>query len=184
MARLERNEGKPDSELDLKTICALTAWMNRDYRNPNWWWNEIGVPELVGEIGTLMQPELSSGEASKVVEIMKRSDWRKVPWAGANLIWSVEIEIVRGCLESDPTTVAEGYERMYQAIKIVGPKEEGIQIDGSFHQHGARLNSAATDLFMPMTREGLLLFPGARAFSAPLIAWRFSVPIYWMANVG
>ncbi|MGH9342320.1 MAG: hypothetical protein ACRD19_00940 [Terriglobia bacterium] len=42
-------------------------------------------------------------------------------------------------MENDWTTVAEGYDRMYQEIKIVSPTEEEIQQDDSFHQHGPQL---------------------------------------------
>jgi chondroitin AC lyase len=131
--------GHPGQTLDANVLHALKHWTSRDYHNPNWWWNEIGVPRLVGEIALLMQPRLSSDELSKVVEIMKRSDWRRVPWTGANLTWGVGIEIVRGCLEENAGTLAEGYDRMYQEIRIVDPVEEGIQQDYSFHQHGAQL---------------------------------------------
>jgi chondroitin AC lyase len=93
-----------------------------------------------------MQPELPKAEVAKVAEIMARSDWRKIRWTGANLIWGVENEIVRGCLEGDPDTVKEGYGRMYEEIKVVSPKEEGIQQDYSFHQHGAQLYSGGYGL--------------------------------------
>lgn len=143
-SRLLHKEGKPDSVLDEKVIRALRAWTDRDYRNPNWWWNQIGVPELTGEIATLMQPELERTEIAKVAEIMRRSAWHK--WTGANLIWGVENEIVRGCLEGNPDAVKEGYDRMYEEIKVVSPKEEGIQQDDSFHQHGAQLYSGGYGL--------------------------------------
>lgn len=143
-SRLLHMEGKPDSALDEKVIRALRAWTNQDYRNPNWWWNQIGVPQLTGEIATLMQPELPKAEVAKVAEIMMRSVWHT--WTGANLIWGVENEIVRGCLEGDPEVVKEGYDRMYQEIKVVSPKEEGIQQDDSFHQHGAQLYSGGYGL--------------------------------------
>jgi len=53
-ARLARNGGHPDEALEGKTLLALKWWTDHDYRNPNWWWNEIGVPELTGEIGSLL----------------------------------------------------------------------------------------------------------------------------------
>jgi chondroitin AC lyase len=138
-ARLNHDVGDGDPALGSKVIMALKFWDDRDYQNPNWWWNQIGVPELTGEIATLMFEQLPSQEVLRVVEIMKRSDWRKDSWSGANLIWGVIIEIVRGCLEGNWNTVAEGYDRMYQEIRIVGPAEEGIQQDNSFHQHGQQL---------------------------------------------
>lgn len=145
-ARLSHQEGKPDSELDAKVNRALQDWTDHDYRNPNWWWNQIGVPELTGEIATLMQPELSKAEVEEVAEIMARSEWRKGKWTGANLIWGVENEVVRGCLQGDLDAVKEGYDRMYEEIRIVSPTEEGIQQDYSFHQHGAQLYSGGYGL--------------------------------------
>jgi chondroitin AC lyase len=136
-ARLARNGGHPDEALEGKTLLALKWWTDHDYRNPNWWWNEIGVPELTGEIGSLLGPQLPDDARAKIVAIMKRSDWHK--WTGANLTWGVGIEIVRGCLENDPAPVAEGFERMYQEIKIMSQPEEGIEQDYSFHQHRVQL---------------------------------------------
>jgi chondroitin AC lyase len=136
-ARLARNGGHPDEALEGKILLALKWWTDHDYRNPNWWWNEIGVPELIGEIASLLGPQLSDDARTKVVAIMKRSDWHK--WTGANLTWGVGIEIVRGCLENDPAPVAEGFARMYQEIKIMPQPEEGIEQDYSFHQHRVQL---------------------------------------------
>jgi chondroitin AC lyase len=161
------NAGHPDSVLNAKVIRALHAWTSRDYQNPNWWWNEIGVPELIGEIASLMQPQLSPDELARVVEIMKRSNWRRVPWTGANLTWGVVIQIVRGCLEENPDPVAEGYRRLYQEIKIVSPAEEGIQEDYSFHQHGTQFYNGG---------YGLSYFNDVGRFIA--LAWgtRFQIP--------
>jgi chondroitin AC lyase len=138
-ARILRNEGRPDSALEAKINLALRWWTDHNYRNPNWWWNEIGVPMLLGQIGNLMLPQIPPAELDKIVAIMKRSDWRRVPWTGANLTWGVTIEIARGCMQNDPFAVAEGYFRMYDEIKIVSQLQDGIQQDDSFHQHGAQL---------------------------------------------
>lgn len=165
-SRLLHKNGKPDSALDEKVIRALRAWTDQDYRNPNWWWNQIGVPQLTGEIATLMRPELPKEELVKVADIMTRSVWHK--WTGANLIWGVENEIVRGCLEGDPVTVKEGYERMYEEIKVVSPKEEGIQQDDSFHQHGAQLYSGSYGLAYADDVGRFIAFSWGTHFQIPL----------------
>ncbi len=104
-ARLKRNEGHADEALEGRILLALKWWTDHDYKNPNWWWNEIGVPELAGEIGSLLGAQLPDEAARrKIVAIMKRSDWRR--WTGANLTWGVGIEIMRGCLENDAAAVA------------------------------------------------------------------------------
>jgi chondroitin AC lyase len=143
-ARVSRNAGRQDEALESKILLALKWWTDRDYHNTNWWWNEIGVPQMVGEIGVLLGPQLSPEAHAKIVAIMKRSVWRK--WTGANLVWGVSIEIVRGCLENDPAAVAEGYDRLYQEIKIVSQPEDGIEQDNSFHQHGTQLYSGGYGL--------------------------------------
>lgn len=78
-AAFDRKAGHPDSALDAIVLLALGNWTLHDYQNPNWWWNQIGVPRLAGETAFLMQPQLSREQLSKVVEIMKRSDWQKGP---------------------------------------------------------------------------------------------------------
>lgn len=145
-ARAYRDAGHPDAALEAKILLALQWWTDHDYHNPNWWWNEIGVPELLGQIGNLMLPQLPATQLAKMITIMKRSDWRRVPWTGANLTWGVGIEIARGCMQNDPAAVAEGFTRMYDEIKIVSPLQEGIQPDYSFHQHGDQLYSGGYGL--------------------------------------
>ncbi len=143
-ARVARNDGQADEALEGKILLALKWWTDHDYQNPNWWWNEIGVPELLGEIGSLLGPQLPGDARAKVVTIMKRSDWHKLmvgtsPWTGANLTWSTGIGIVRGCLENDATPVEEGFKRMFEEIEIEPQAKDGMQQDYSFHQHGVQL---------------------------------------------
>jgi chondroitin AC lyase len=149
-ARLYRDSGRPNLMLEGDILRALRWWTRNDYQDhlnhALWWWNQIGVPELLGESANLMWAQLPQKEISDIATIMKRSDWRRGPWAGANLTWGVTIEIARGCIENDPGAVAEGYDTMYQEIKIVGQTQEGIQPDDSFHQHGAQLYSGGYGL--------------------------------------
>jgi chondroitin AC lyase len=167
VAVLEHKAGHPAQALDAKVLRALKYWTLHDYQNPNWWWNQIGVPRLAGEIAFLMQPQLSREQLSKVVEIMKRSNWRKGPWTGANLTWGVAIEIVRGCLEENAGTVAEGYRRMYQEIRIVSPEEEGIQQDSSFHQHGPQLYNGGYGLAYAIDVGRFVAFAWGTVFQIP-----------------
>ena len=138
-ARIDRNAGRLDNELEGKILIALRWWTDHDYHNPNWWLYEIGVPILLDEFGILMESRIPGEELAKLIATMKRSDWRGGSWTGANLTWGVTIEIARGCLENNPETVSEAYDRMYEEIKIAGPSEEGIQQDSTFHQHGHQL---------------------------------------------
>jgi chondroitin AC lyase len=118
-------------------VAALDYWLAQDFQNPNWWWNEIGVPTSLGNVLVLLADDLSEAQRVKGGEIFRRSRWAR--WTGQNLMWGVNIQLVRGCLEDDPAAVAEACARLAEEIRIVGPEGEGIQADMSFRQHGACL---------------------------------------------
>lgn len=166
-ARILRDAGHPDTGLEAKINLALQWWTGHNYHNPNWWWNEIGVPQLLGQIGNLMLPQIPAAELDRIVTIMKGSDWRRVPWTGANLTWGVTIEIARGCIQNDPFAVAEGYSRMYDEIKIVSQLEDGIQQDDSFHQHGAQLYSGGYGLDFASDVARFVSFSWGTQFQIP-----------------
>jgi chondroitin AC lyase len=132
-----RAAGKPDQQLDGKIVSALDWWLEHDPKNPNWWWNEIGVPQFLGEIALMVRPELSQQQVDRIIEMMKRSKWEK--WTGQNLVWGTGIQVLRGLLEENQDTVAAAHKRMYEEIRIVPQEQDGIQADFSFHQHGQQL---------------------------------------------
>lgn len=145
-ARLFRNAGKTNTQLESQTLRATSAWTTHDYKNPNWWWNQIGAPQLLGEIACLIDPILPPDQREKIAHIIQRGDWRQGRWTGGNLTWVVTNQIVQGCIQHDPQNIAQSYQRMYEEIKIVSPHEEGIQADFSFHQHGDQLYNGAYGL--------------------------------------
>jgi chondroitin AC lyase len=140
----ESNNGAPDTGLAAAVNKALVWWFEKDLHNPNWWWNEIGVPQLCGEIMLLAQPDLPPEMIHRGIEIMKRSVWTK--WTGQNLVWGCGNQVMRGCLENDPSVVDEAFKRMYEEVRVVPPDKEGIQVDQSFHQHGPQLYNGAYGL--------------------------------------
>jgi len=127
-----------------KALSALQYWLDHDYRNSNWWWNEIGVPRLLGETALLIQSDLSESQHQAVSKILSRSVWTK--WTGQNLIWGVTNQIIRGCLDNDEQVVAEAYKRFYDEVRISPENQEGIQGDYSFHQHGNQFYSGGYGL--------------------------------------
>jgi chondroitin AC lyase len=143
-ARIDRDAGHENKNLQDAALRAFTNWLDKDYQNPNWWWNQIGVPKLTGQIACLLGDVLPAKQKQQAIHLMQRSDWKK--WTGANLTWGVSVQIIRGCLEENSETIAQGYARMYQEIRIVGPREEGIQADYSFHQHGVQLYNGSYGL--------------------------------------
>jgi chondroitin AC lyase len=140
MARAWATPGQPlhhDEALKKGILSALDFWLAHDYQNPNWWWNEIGVPQLMGETLLLMEPELSPEQLAKGSVILARSKTR--PGQGQNTVWLAGNTIVRGLLENKPDVVADAFQAIYGEVHMAVPPEEGIQPDYSFHQHGDQL---------------------------------------------
>jgi hypothetical protein len=80
-ARLSYAAGKPDTDLDANVLLAIKAWTDRDPRSPNSWWNEIGVPEYLSEIATLMLPQLSLEELQKITQTAQRLARDALDWS-------------------------------------------------------------------------------------------------------
>jgi len=149
-AYLERESGHPDTALEDASLTVLRYWLKKDPKNPNWWWNEIGTQQLLGEVGLLMRSQLTAADLGRMLPVLRRSDW--TTWTGANLVWGVTNQILRGVLYDDEPTVAQGYARLYEEVRQVptvlpnGKPGEGIQSDESFHQHGAQFYSGGYGL--------------------------------------
>ena len=127
---------RDDSDLRRAIFSALDYWLGHDFTNPNWWYNQIGVPGTLSQILLLLDEELSSDQRQKGLEILSRAE---LSMTGQNLVWVADISARRGLLENDPDLVDASFQRIAAEIRMT--MEEGIQPDYSFHQHGACLYS-------------------------------------------
>lgn len=115
-------------------LGSLDFWLRSDFQNPNWWHNQIGVPQLLGNLMLLVGSDATAAQLDKAVSILKRSTLKGM--TGANLVWMARNQVVRGCLENAPAVMVEAFNAIWNEIHIAAPKGEGIQSDWSFHQHG------------------------------------------------
>ena len=133
---------QPGSKLhgDAKLLDAVWKgydwWTTHDPQCPNWWYNQIGVPRTLYRAMLLVEPELSPERLAAGCKILERG---KLGMTGQNLVWVAEVTIARGCLNGDALTVFAAFDRIAREVKITGG--EGIQVDGSFYQHGQQLYS-------------------------------------------
>ncbi|MHC4915914.1 MAG: polysaccharide lyase 8 family protein [Planctomycetota bacterium] len=137
---LRQPGGKMAGNAGLKaaTLRALDHWLKKDYRNPNWWWNEIGVPMYLGHVLALTDRDLTPAQRAAGVKIMKRS---KIGKTGQNLVWLAGNQVVWGCLAGDAKALETAFKRMAAEIKVAGGDREGVKADWSFWQHGRCLYS-------------------------------------------
>ncbi len=129
------------ADLKARTLLALDYWLQHDFRNPNWWHNQIGVPQTMGDTLVLLEQDVTLDELKRGAAIMARSSWtdeagKPVHWTGANLVWIASNRVVLGCLTHDAAVVAEAFARIFDEIRVERQGQEGIQADESFHQHG------------------------------------------------
>lgn len=129
-------------------LDALAFWTRRDPLSPNWWHNQIGTPRLLARSLLLLhgsapaalldacRPLLARGDHTVLFENGTLSPCR---WTGANLLWLSANRLLAGALLGDEPLVAGAIAAASGEMRLAGPDEEGIQIDGSFHQHGPLL---------------------------------------------
>ncbi len=124
--------GRP--EVKERIIASLGYWLRVDPKNDNWWHNEIGVPLQVGTALLLMGEDAPPPLREQGAALMTRANMTKM--TGQNLVWTAQIQVMRGCITNEPALVAAAYDRMWQEVRYADKGEEGIQRDASFHQHG------------------------------------------------
>lgn len=158
-----------DDGLLASTRLALCAWYLHDWQAVNWWWDIIFVPQ-VHSLAFLMLdilPKDGSGtggrppfpspyEASSALALSLRATWWNASLGykvtGANLAWMVQAQLMRGVWPSSVNTSAltGGFARLWEEARVVDwdpsasdGSNQGVQVDGSYHMHGAQLQSAS-----------------------------------------
>ena len=137
MARAYRNPQsklKGDPALAQALHAGINYWLEHDFQCPNWWYPEIFVPMTLGPVMLLMEEELTAEETTRGLVLLDRA---KIGMTGQNKVWLAGNVLVKALLIKD-TDLARQAADAIKSEFVVGPTE-GIQADGSFHQHGAQL---------------------------------------------
>ena len=109
----------------------LNYWFQRKPVCKNWWYNQIGVPRLMGLIFLFIEKEMTSIEKSEAVVVMNNSRFRMT---GQNKVWLAGNVMLKALLTNDENLVRMARDTIASEILIT--TREGIQPDYSFHQHG------------------------------------------------
>lgn len=167
---IAREFADPSSELHksadaLNLIArALDHWAFARYKNPNWWQNEIGAPQVMRDILLLVGDELPSATREGAMSVLRQSRLYG-PGKGANTIWGAELALMTGALAGDSNTVATAAKCIIDELTI--GNNEGIQNDFSFYQHRHRLQQFhyGRAFFQNMVRNAWILHGTRWAFS-------------------
>jgi chondroitin AC lyase len=135
MAEAYRKPGHPlagSAELRAAILKGLEHWTRNDYVNPNWWYNQIGVPETMAPSLILMGDTVPAELREQTVQrVLGRS---KMGMTGQNKVWLAEIALMKGLIANDSNLMAKAREQILSELRVT--TQEGIQPDYSFHQHG------------------------------------------------
>ncbi len=135
MAAAFRAEGhtlQGSAEVRDAVVRALRYWLAKDYRNPNWWWNRIGVPSAVADVCILMDDDIPADlRKALLTQIVSRS---KLGMTGQNKVWVAGITLNRAVLQNDKPLMERAQKDILSEIRLT--TREGVQPDYSFHQHG------------------------------------------------
>ncbi len=137
-----------------KIIGAVEFWTSNDFKNPNWWQNQIGVPQVLVNIALMLEKYLGEKEISAIKRVIRRGTFHahegisKLPeligygkwntadnWTGANLIWGAATTVKYALWLEDSELLRVAVDRLADEIKF---SLEGIREDGAFCQHGPR----------------------------------------------
>ncbi|MBC7888728.1 MAG: hypothetical protein H7Z13_12675 [Ferruginibacter sp.] len=120
-------------------LTGIGYWLKLPPQASNYWWNAIGVPNLMGSVYILMEKDLNDRLKSRGIELIKLgvkpTHYEYYGKAtGQNLLWLASAHLYAACLSNDIEGVKRVFASVGEEIKIT--EEEGIQPDFSFYQHG------------------------------------------------
>jgi chondroitin AC lyase len=112
---------------------ALRYWISHDFQCPNWWFNQIGVPKALGNIGLLLDSDLTAAERDYTVNVaMVRS--KVGTMTGQNRTWLAGNGVMRAAIMNDDVLLGQAAGVIWDEVRF--GDDEGLQPDWSFHQHG------------------------------------------------
>lgn len=125
-----------DGRLWQAISLGINDWLRYKYQNPNWWHNQIGVPQAMRDLVILLRDTLTESQTRNALTVIRQLHVQG-PGAGANLTWSADLGLHYGALVHDLPLMDSCRNLIADEIHI--STGEGIQPDYSFHQHGSRL---------------------------------------------
>ena len=112
---------------------ALAYWKQHDYQCPNWWYNQIGVPKIIGNTALLLDADLADDEKAFITgTVLPRA--KVGPMTGQNRVWLAANGVMCAALLNEETLMRQAAAVIQE--ELTAGTAEGIQPDFSFHQHG------------------------------------------------
>ena len=121
-----------DEDLLNKIHLGLGWWFTNKPKPSQWWWADIGQPDVIGAIMMLLQDDATPAELHAANETLAGKG--VASGTGENVVWELQVAINRAALTNDTTNAWKAFANMWGGTHLT--TGEGIQADGSFHFHG------------------------------------------------
>ena len=138
MVNLSRAYKKPgslfyqDAQVKKIALSALDFWLAHDFICQNWWWNEMGTPNLMINTLLLIDTDLSDKQRAAGLKIANRANLKAFgARPGGDLIQIAGMLGKQGLFKRDEAIVELVVKTMADEIKISNGR--GLQPDMSFH---------------------------------------------------
>ena len=138
-----RGGGTPGAVADA-AVRATQHWLDANYINSNWWWNDFGTPRVLQKSLLLIRASGDPRAASLIAHpnatvIVKRCTWS---YTGTNLVWSGTVHMLAGLLWGNTSLVDAAFSAAWSTATTLEPQgTDGLMADASWHQHGPLLYS-------------------------------------------
>lgn len=146
LSRAYKKPGSPfyqDMNVKKATMAALDFWLAHDFICQNWWWNEMGTPNLMINILLILDTNLSEQQRTAGLKIANRANLEAFgARPGGDLIQIAGMLGKQGLFKRDASIVERVVKAMASEIKISTGR--GLQPDMSFHHRTDNVISTHT----------------------------------------
>ena len=150
-------------------VKGYDTFVSLDPRSTNWWYNEISTPQLLGGTMLLVQSQLTATQITSGTAIVARAYIPRSTNAGTNTgtnrMDRAYATILRAAITRDAPLTSEAF--LAIGDTLVKTTDEGIQPDGSFHQHGAQLQNGAYGLTFASLAVDIGAFGAGTSYALP-----------------
>lgn len=129
------NEWYNNAALHGSIVKALQSWLDKNPKNKNWWYNDIFYPQAIGQTLILMRNAKVQVPVSLEQALILRMIRRLKTGDGANTSDEALHYLYRACLTRNKATLDSAAKYLFEPIAVTDGKE-GVQVDGSYYQHG------------------------------------------------
>src|SRR5690606_16557949 len=118
--------------------------LEKDYISDNWWWNEMGTPNIMGRILLVLDEQLTSNQREKGIYIAGRANLKASgARPGGDLIQIASMRGNQALLQRNSEELKYLVDTMVSEITVT-PDDRGLKPDMSFHHRVDKVISTLT----------------------------------------